>query len=409
MNVNVRTQIRICMVLFILWNLVLGILFLTALPHIGTETEHETNTQMLLVDGYDYTRQIDQILLESLEQLNISYSMHLTEEDSYERQLFDSEKNAGIKWMKFERRFELSKEVPFIALHSLDALNARLAEYGARIEDIGEDYVSGTRILSFQVSYTESVRDVMFNPVIETITIVHHGVLPSHSVTGQTGKVAIVVDDIGYRIEGVEAFIAISRPLTFAVLPYTPYVRSEAARANEAGYTVLLHLPMEPLNSAADPGPFSINVPMSEEEIQQVIEAGLSKVPYAVGVNNHMGSRATSDFDTMEKVLSILLDKGLFFLDSKTTPVSVGKEVAETIGISFTANDFFLDNNSDLEYIKERIRILAKKALRDGYAIGILHDRRGAPQAIAAMVDEIEAAGVELVYIEELINVGGTE
>jgi polysaccharide deacetylase 2 family uncharacterized protein YibQ len=403
MNVTVEPQIRIGIVMFVLWNLALGVLFLTALPY--TEVE----PRVVIADKHDYSRQIDDIVLSSLEQLQVYSTVYLTEENVYQKELFDADENVGVRWTKFVRRLEVPKEAPFIVRDSLGILDAKLAEFGAKIVDFEEGYVSGSRILNFQVSCTESVGDMTFHPVVETVTIVQKGVLPPHSITGQTGKIAIVVDDVGYRVEGVEAFIAISRPLSFAALPGTPFVQSEVAKASQAGYTVLLHLPMEPLNSESDPGSLSVSVSMAREEIEQIVLKGLEQVPGAIGVNNHMGSRATADVNVMRAVLSVLSDKGLFFLDSRTTPVTVSEKIAEETGIAFTMNDFFLDNKSDVEYIKERIRTLAKKALRDGYAIGILHDRRGNPQAIASMIDELETAGIELVYVEELIDRGSPE
>lgn len=403
MNIVFESQIRFGIVMFVLWNLAFGVLFLTVLPY--TEVE----PRVLLADKHDYSRQIDDIVLSSLEQLHVYSTMYLTEENVYEKELFDADENVGVRWTKFVRRLEMPKEAPFVVRDSLSILDARLAEFGAKIVDFEEDYVLGSRILSFQVSCTESVGDMTFNPVVETVTIVQNGVLPPHSVTGQTGKIAIVVDDVGYRVEGVEAFLAIGRPLSFAVLPGTPFAQSEVAKAGQAGYTVLLHLPMEPLNSESDPGSLSVNVSMPREEIEQIVLEGLEQVLGAIGVNNHMGSRATADVDVMKVVLSALSNKGLFFLDSRTTSATVSKEVAEEIGIAFGMNDFFLDNKSDVQYIKERIRTLAKKALRDGYAIGILHDRRGNPQAIASMIDELETAGIELVYVEELIERGSPE
>lgn len=403
MNVIVEPQIRIGLVLFVLWQLALGVLFVTTLPY--TEVE----PKVLIVEKHDYSKYINDIVLEELEELQVYSSMYLTEENVYEKELFDADENVGITWTKFARRLEVPIEAPFIIRDSLSKLNARLAEHGARIVDFEEDYISGARIVTFQIGYTESIGNVTFHLVIETVTIVQRGVLPPHSVSGQTGKIAIVVDDVGYRVKGVEAFIAISRPLTFAALPGTPYVRSEVAKAREAGYTVLLHLPMEPLSPDSNPGPLSVKVSMTEAEIEEVILWGLEQVPGAVGVNNHMGSRATADMDVMKAVLSSLAEKGLFFLDSRTTSTTVSKAVAEEIDIALAMNDFFLDNKSDVEYIKERIRALAKKALRDGYSIGILHDRPGSPEAIAAMINELETAGIELVYIEELIGHGGAE
>src|SRR5690606_35117393 len=99
------------------------------------------------------------------------------------------------------------------------------------------------------------------------------------------------------------------------------------------GHEVILHLPMEPLNPNVKLEPGTVRVDMSPVEIVRSLARGLESVPYAAGVNNHMGSRATADSRVMHTLLSELRRRGLFFLDSRTNPRTAGPAVAEALGV----------------------------------------------------------------------------
>lgn len=403
MNVEVGRQTRLILVLLVMWNLAVGLLFVIASPF------SEFHWKVFIIDKYDYSDELDRAVVAALAEVGYDPSLYLVENNTYEHEAFDEEYQVGIKWREYSRRLDVPRDSTLVTPKQLKVLESVIEPYGATVTEIKENYVADARIISLEVVSKQSVRETEFNLVHDSITITQYGVLPPKSITEQTGKVAIIVDDIGYRVEGVEAFLAIDRPLSFAVLPNTPYMQSEAAKIDEAGHTVLLHMPMEALDSQIDPGPGSIRVDMTRQEILETVFTDLSKVPYVKGVSNHMGSRVTANPDVMNVVLTTLLEEELFFVDSKTTSHSVVEEIASEVGIGFASNDFFLDNKSDVEYIRERIRTMAKKALRDGYAIGILHDRMGSSQAIASMIPELESAGIELVYVEELISFGTTE
>ena len=74
------------------------------------------------------------------------------------------------------------------------------------------------------------------------------------------------------------------------------------AAARARGHEVYLHLPMEPIGSP-DPGPNAILVGLEPDELRRRLGWAFDRVPLATGVNNHMGSRATSEPETMLKVL----------------------------------------------------------------------------------------------------------
>ncbi|HHV61474.1 MAG TPA: divergent polysaccharide deacetylase family protein [Firmicutes bacterium] len=227
----------------------------------------------------------------------------------------------------------------------------------------------------------------------------------------EAARLAIIIDDVGYNLGELEKLMELGRPLTVAVLPHAPFAAESARRAKAGGLEVLLHLPMEPLNRAADPGPYAVRCDMPGEEIRRVVLDNLDRVPGAAGANNHMGSRATADLRVMKEVLSVLADRGLLFIDSRTAPGSVAVEAASAVnmgralpGIRLAVNDGFIDNQADPASIKRQIRLIEGLALRHGSAICIGHLRRTTIQALREMIPEFEKAGVRLVHVSELVH-----
>jgi polysaccharide deacetylase 2 family uncharacterized protein YibQ len=148
----------------------------------------------------------------------------------------------------------------------------------------------------------------------------------------------------------------------------------------------------------------TVRVSMNKEKIISVISADLSDIVYAKGVNNHMGSLATSDIKTMEIVFKELKRRGLYFLDSYVVPESVCQELAAKIGLPFAKRDVFLDNSSDPQYIREQINRLKEKARLKGYAIGIGHDRKNTLLVLKDALPKLEKEGYKFVFVSELVE-----
>ncbi|HUT74526.1 MAG TPA: divergent polysaccharide deacetylase family protein [Armatimonadota bacterium] len=230
------------------------------------------------------------------------------------------------------------------------------------------------------------------------------------------GRVAIIVDDVGYNAAVIREFTALPYALTFSVLPGVERSRELARACSAAGFEVMLHLPMEPLNSRLDPGPGCIMVEMTDDQIAALVEDDLAAVPAAVGVNNHMGSRATADPRVMRAVLSVLRRQGLLFVDSRTTGSSVAGQVAAELGVLHAARSVFLDTNlrpepgtaeEFLELAQERVEELGRLAQRRGCAIGICHYREQTAQMLARLLPLLREAGIEIVSVSQLIGTPG--
>ena len=216
------------------------------------------------------------------------------------------------------------------------------------------------------------------------------------------GKIAIVLDDWGYGLRQLPTLKTIRRPLTIAVLPSLPYSTRVAQEAQAHGYEVILHLPMEPKDPSASREQETILIGMSNQQIQKILQESFRSVPFAKGINNHQGSKATTDRALMEVVLNEVKRRDLYFLDSRVTESSVCGDVARGLKVRYARRNVFLDNDKTPERIRQRLVELARLAAHEGSAIGIGHDRPNTLRALQEAVPALEKAGYTLVSASEL-------
>jgi polysaccharide deacetylase 2 family uncharacterized protein YibQ len=226
-------------------------------------------------------------------------------------------------------------------------------------------------------------------------------------VRSGTAALAIILDDAGGSLEELERALRIGRPVALAILPGLPHSTELARRASQAGLEVLLHLPMEPEDPTKRSlmGPGGVTAEMSDEEIARIVREDLEALPGVVGVNNHMGSRGTSDARVLRAVMGVLRERGVFFVDSRTGARSLVRQVAAEVGVPTASRSVFLDSEPDPEAIRRQVLRAVEVARTHGEAIAIGHiNRPHTAEVLRAMVPEIEAAGVRIVQVQTLVR-----
>lgn len=195
----------------------------------------------------------------------------------------------------------------------------------------------------------------------------------THLEDAELPKVAIIIDDIGYQYETGKQLLEIPLEFTFSFLPFAPFTRQLEESAYSKGKTVFLHLPLEPQSADFNPGPGALMLADAPSLQMEKLQRCLAEVPHAVGVNNHMGSLYTEDKIAMERLMVELANRSLMFVDSYTTPASVGLESARAQGIKSARRHVFLDNTLSKEHICGQLEKLVRIASKGGVAIGIGH------------------------------------
>ena len=230
----------------------------------------------------------------------------------------------------------------------------------------------------------------------------HPAVLPKAQ---GPGRLAIIIDDMGTSVQELKTLQSIGLPLTYSVIPSLAHAKQVAEGAHAAGAEVMIHMPMEPEGYPKQKlESIGVLVAMNDGEIADRIKSYFRTVPYAVGANNHMGSRFTQHADKMQVVLQVLKEKGLFFVDSKTSPASVGYSEARGMGLKCASRQVFLDNVQDETAIGRQLAQAATIARKKGAAIAICHPHPATLRALKLYMPELAKSGITFVHASDLTS-----
>jgi len=215
--------------------------------------------------------------------------------------------------------------------------------------------------------------------------------------------VALVIDDLGRSLEELDDLHRLGVPITYAVLPFESQTPEVVATLRRRHDEILCHLPMEP-KSGGNPGPGALREGMSPEQLRQSTLAAIAAVPGAVGVNNHMGSALSADPGSMSTILGVLAERGLFFLDSRTSAQSVGYRVATALGIPAAERQIFLDDDPRPAAVAAEFQHLLDLARTRGAAIAIGHPHSATLATLATEVPRAQALGYRFVQVSALLD-----
>ena len=215
---------------------------------------------------------------------------------------------------------------------------------------------------------------------------------------------AIVLDDMGQRVDVAEEAAALPFAVTFSIWPRAPHAREVAEIAADRRLDCLLHQPMEALPRAdhrrPDPGPGALLTNMSAEEIRAVLDENLRALPTVIGLNNHMGSAFTGNISLCRTLAGMLGGHGLAVLDSVTRPDPQLLPAAVEAGLVALARDVFLDTRRDTAAILVELDAAAARARTKGMAVAIGHPH---PETLRALRQWQDREGVAVVPLRRII------
>lgn len=218
----------------------------------------------------------------------------------------------------------------------------------------------------------------------------------------QQAQVAIIIDDIGYRKSDAQA-LYLPGNLSYAILPHTPYGKKLALKAQANSNDVILHIPMEAKNGKKL-GPGALTSEMSETNIRENLANAFAEIPFALGINNHMGSKLTELYQPMAWTMQFLQERNLVFIDSVTTSASKAEKVAISFGVPSLHRHIFLDNILEHRYIRRQFNQLIRDAKRYQTVVAIAHPHPETVTALRKLLPLLAENNVELVPISQLLN-----
>ncbi|WP_394192601.1 divergent polysaccharide deacetylase family protein [Pseudoalteromonas atlantica] len=224
--------------------------------------------------------------------------------------------------------------------------------------------------------------------------------LPSYVHSKQ---IAIVIDDIGNHQRDLET-LNLPGKISYSILPHTPFSQIFAQLASQTNKELLLHVPMQALDQTKALGPGALTNDMNKEQLQSTLYNALASLPQVKGVNNHMGSDLTQKSTPMKWTMEVLKQRGLYFLDSRTTGLSQAQNVANLYGVENVGRHVFLDNIPNEQQLQFRFDELKHKAQRYNFAIAIAHPYPETIEFLSRKLPELEQQGFELVPLSQLVE-----
>lgn len=214
-------------------------------------------------------------------------------------------------------------------------------------------------------------------------------------------RLAIVIDDFGYRKHNEEQVLSLTPAISVAILPNAPLSKEMAQKAYQNGNEILIHMPMAPISKQPLERD-TLRPTMGIEEIRRIIAQAIRNVPHAKGMNNHMGSAMTSDLEAMRRVMKTLSHYQLYFLDSMTIGSSKAAQAAEGTSVQVVKRKVFLDDDQSEAAVRKQFLLAVKMAQKNGSAIAIGHPHPSTVHILQQMIPQLPA-DVKLVPVSALL------
>lgn len=215
-------------------------------------------------------------------------------------------------------------------------------------------------------------------------------------------RIVIILDDLGYRQSDLKA-LTLPSEITFAILPDTPLGFDIAHMAHQQGRDVMLHMPMQ-ASGGKRMGPLGLTTDMYPAAITHNIRQAMRTVPYAVGVNNHMGSAFTTNADTMLAFMQEVKRQGLFFVDSRTSVASKGQQMANYLGVPNARRQVFLDNDTSEAAMLKQFDMMKRIAKKQGFVVVIGHPYPETVEFLSRHLPELINDGFTLSAVDAALN-----
>ena len=210
-------------------------------------------------------------------------------------------------------------------------------------------------------------------------------------------KLAIIIDDVAYAHQ-----TRLIKKIPFKVTPsfFPPTKRHpDTIELSNNFKFAMIHLPTEAL-SFSRPEPETLKVGDSTQDMKKRIKQIKNWFPSIKYYNNHTGSKFTSDLKSMDRLIRVMKDEKIHFVDSRTTAQTKAPKVSKKYGLKLYSRDIFIDNNIEKNLIKKQLKKAVSIAKKRGYAVAIGHPHVNTLQVLINAKSILK--GVDLVYLKDL-------
>jgi len=213
-------------------------------------------------------------------------------------------------------------------------------------------------------------------------------------------RLAIVIDDMGYDVNLARGFERLNLPLAFSFLPDAPYSTALSSEFAKNGFVVMIHMPSQPVGYPKEnPGKDAIYTWTTRSQTFYLLNRAKKRIPDAVGLNNHMGSKILKDRRHLDYIMDFLKENKMFFIDSATIVGSLGCREADRFGVPCQRRRVFLDDIKQVGYIKKEIERAIKLLDKYNNVVAIGHCNVKTLEALNEMKPQLKKYLVNVLFV----------
>ena len=215
---------------------------------------------------------------------------------------------------------------------------------------------------------------------------------------GYKPRLVIIIDDVAYKHQ-VDAIKSVNLKLTPSFFPATSAHPETPVLARRFSF-YMIHLPMQALGGPKGAEIGTLTVDDDYEKIAKKLQSIKRDFPNLKYINNHTGSRFTSDAAAMDRMMRAVRDENLIFVDSKTTSPTKVYGAAKKYSMPYIARDVFLDHDGSKAAVRKQLKYAVELAKKRSYAIAIGHPHKNTLEVLQESTKLLQE--VEVVYLKDL-------
>ena len=215
---------------------------------------------------------------------------------------------------------------------------------------------------------------------------------------GYKPRLVIIIDDVAYKHQA-DAIKSVNLKLTPSFFPATSAHPETPILARRFSF-YMIHLPMQALGGFKGAEIGTLTVDDDYEKIAKKLQSIKRDFPNLKYINNHTGSRFTSDAAAMDRMMRAVRDENLIFVDSKTTSPTKVYGAAKKYSMPYIARDVFLDHDGSKAAVRKQLKYAVELAKKRSYAIAIGHPHKNTLEVLQESTKLLQE--VEVVYLKDL-------
>ena len=215
---------------------------------------------------------------------------------------------------------------------------------------------------------------------------------------GYKPRLVIIIDDVAYKHQA-DAIKSVNLKLTPSFFPATSAHPETPVLARRFSF-YMIHLPMQALGGFKGAEIGTLTVDDDYEKIAKKLQSIKRDFPNLKYINNHTGSRFTSDAAAMDRMMRAVRDENLIFVDSKTTSPTKVYGAAKKYSMPYIARDVFLDHDGSKAAVRKQLKYAVELAKKRSYAIAIGHPHKNTLEVLQESAKLLQE--VEVVYLKDL-------